>query len=230
MYLAALPPGPAWGTDLLGGDMLRTGHVLRVGGFKWRFVIALVVALAAPAGTENGALGYEALRANKNGDFNDAIGAYALTHTTSSSNLAAGVQALYHDTTGATNTAAGTNALHENTTGTSNIALGNRAGYNLTTGSNNIDIANQGVAADTGNIRIGTQGTQKKAFMAGIYGVVPSGTTKAVVINASGQLGTATTAPARAGSSAQAATIQHQQQEIDQLKKEVAQLKTLVTR
>jgi hypothetical protein len=71
--------------------------------------------------------------------------------------------------------------------------VGNSAGLNLTTGSNNVDIANKGVAADADKIRIGTQGTQTAAYLAGVYGITPSGTTQTVVINSSGQLGSTTT-------------------------------------
>ena len=45
------------------------------------------------------------------------------------------------------------------TTGNNNIAIGFAAGFNVTTGSNNIHIGNQGLAADTALIRIGTEGT-----------------------------------------------------------------------
>jgi len=67
--------------------------------------------------------------------------------------------------------------------------LGNFAGSNLTTGDNNIDIGNQGVAGEAGSIRIGTQGTQAKTFIAGITGAAVTGV--AVKVNAAGQLGTA---------------------------------------
>jgi len=67
--------------------------------------------------------------------------------------------------------------------------LGSFAGSNLTTGNNNIDIGNVGVAAEANTIRIGTQGTQTKTFIAGINGAGVTGV--AVKINAAGQLGTA---------------------------------------
>jgi len=60
---------------------------------------------------------------------------------------------------------------------------------NLTTGSNNIDIGNAGVAAESGKIRIGKQGTHNGTFIAGIAGVVVTG--PHVVVNASGKLGVA---------------------------------------
>jgi hypothetical protein len=51
-----------------------------------------------------------------------------------------------------------------NTIGTRNIALGYLADQNLTTGSNNIDIGNEGVAAESSTIRIGTAGTQRDLY------------------------------------------------------------------
>jgi Chaperone of endosialidase len=66
--------------------------------------------------------------------------------------------------------------------------LGIDAGFNLTTGSNNIDIGNAGVAGESGKIRIGAQGTQTAAFMAGISGVGVTGGA-AVEVTSAGQLG-----------------------------------------
>jgi hypothetical protein len=57
----------------------------------------------------------------------------------------------------------------------------------LTTGSNNIDIGNAGLAADSGSIRIGTAGTQKTAYIAGIENTHV--TSAAVYVTAAGQLG-----------------------------------------
>src|SRR5207247_7414458 len=85
-----------------------------------------------------------------------------------SDNTATGMAALSENTTGNVNTATGRFALGNNTTGTDNIAVGYQAGINLTTGSNNIDIGNVGVAGESTTIRIGTQGTQTKTFIAGI--------------------------------------------------------------
>jgi hypothetical protein len=75
------------------------------------------------------------------------------------------------------------------TAGNSNIALGYGAGANLTTGNSNIDIGNAGVAGESKTIRIGTNGTQTKTFVAGINGAAVTGA--AVKVNAAGQLGTA---------------------------------------
>ena len=90
---------------------------------------------------------------------------------------------------GNSNIAVGSGALFNNTTGGSNIAVGLSAGVNLTTGDNNIDIGNPGVAAESNSIRIGTQGTQMKTFIAGISGIALGGGV-AVRVSASGQLGT----------------------------------------
>jgi hypothetical protein len=156
-------------------------------------------------GSENTANGYQSLYKNTTGSYNTAFGAGALnTNSTGEDNTAAGVGALYSNTSGSTNTASGYRALYSNTSGTdntaigvhalssnttgnSNVALGYQGGYDLTTGSNNIDISNVGVAAESGVTRIGTSGTQKKAFIAGIYGTSVSGS--AVMVDSSGQLG-----------------------------------------
>ena len=101
-----------------------------------------------------------------------------------------GASALYSNTTGDGNTADGNYSLMNNTTGSGNIALGSTAGLNLTTGDFNIDIGNQGVAGDSGKIRIGEQGIQTVTYIAGISGVAVAG--DPVVIDSSGQLGVGT--------------------------------------
>jgi Chaperone of endosialidase len=141
-------------------------------------------------GSFNTADGHNALFSNSTGIQNTATGSFALIFsTTGNFNTADGYFALWNNTTGNSNTASGFNALRENTTGNSNIGLGNFAGSNLTTGDNNIDIGNLGVAGEADTIRIGTQGTQTKTFIAGISGAGVQGV--AVKINAAGQLGTA---------------------------------------
>jgi hypothetical protein len=106
-----------------------------------------------------------------------------------SSNTANGLNALGSNNTGNNNTAQGANALVNNTSGNSNIALGVGAGGNLTTGDNNIDIGNAGVAGEASTIRIGTQGTQTKTFIAGISGTTVAGGV-GVIVGANGKLGT----------------------------------------
>jgi hypothetical protein len=79
--------------------------------------------------------------------------------------------------------------MRNNTTGSFNTALGDNAGFNLTTGSNNIDIGNAGVAGEAKKIRIGTNGSQKNAYIAGISGVTVAGGV-GVIVDSSGHLGT----------------------------------------
>ena len=156
-------------------------------------------------GTNNAGTGYQALYSNLNGYQNTASGAGALfsstvgNHNTASgsnslysntngdSNTASGDSALYANTTGYHNTAFGEGSLLSNTTGANNTALGSNAGYNLTYGSNNIDIGNEGVAGESGIIRIGTSSTQVATYVAGIEDSKVTGS--AVYITSKGQLG-----------------------------------------
>jgi hypothetical protein len=145
-------------------------------------------------GIENTAVGFEALLMNTTisgqiGNDNTATGFQALkSNTTGKFNTANGVDALSSNTTGNTNTAFGTQALFQ-CTGSSNTALGDSAGFQLTTGNDNIDIGNEGVAAEANTIRIGTQGTQTKTFIAGIAPNVLAGGPFTVGITLDGQLG-----------------------------------------
>src|SRR5262249_61838274 len=90
------------------------------------------------------------------------------------------------------NVAMGYQALATNTTGNGNIALGARAGINLTTGDNNIDIGNQGVAGESGAIRIGDPAINTATFIAGIDTMNPAAPIQAVLVDpVTGQLGRA---------------------------------------
>jgi hypothetical protein len=140
--------------------------------------------------SDNNAMGYIALTANTTGTFNNAVGNFSLDHNTAgNNNNAVGYAAMIYNTTGSNNSAQGFWALANNTTGSNNIAIGQYAGYNQTTGSNNIYFGPRGVAAENGVIRIGTPGTQKQAYIAGVSGTVVTGGT--VVVTSSGQLGVA---------------------------------------
>jgi hypothetical protein len=83
----------------------------------------------------------------------------------------------------------GSGTLTALTNGSGNIAIGSSAGSTLTRGSNDIYIGNDGVAAESNTIRIGSGGGQRKTFINGISGAVVTGA--AVSVNADGQLGTA---------------------------------------
>jgi Chaperone of endosialidase len=145
-------------------------------------------ALAYPNGTtKNTAVGARAMQNNVSGSANTATGEQALTSLNNgSSNTATGVAALMNTTSGSSNSALGLSALQTNGTGSNNVAIGDHAGYFIT-GSNNIDIANHGVAGENNAIRIGAVGTQKTAFLAGVYGTPLTGA--AVVVTSTGQLG-----------------------------------------
>jgi hypothetical protein len=112
----------------------------------------------------------------------------ALTHGTG--NVAVGAGALGLGTIAQSNVAVGSGALSNLTTGTANLAVGVSAGSGLTSNEeSNIDIGNTGVAGDFDAIRIGTDGMQHSAYIAGVSGVTsPTGT--AVYISNNGQLGT----------------------------------------
>ena len=141
------------------------------------------------AGSLNTAIGFEALFFNTAGSRNTAVGyAALLDNTTGADNTASGISALSANTTGENNTAAGDSALNANTTGSGNIALGANAGSRLTTGDNNIDIGNAGARDESNTIRIGTQGTQTKTFIAGINNAAIRGIE--VRVNQNGRLGT----------------------------------------
>jgi Chaperone of endosialidase len=139
-------------------------------------------------GDKNTANGVNALQFNTSGSFNTANGAGALLgNDTGDKNTADGANALQNNTTGNSNTANGFGALYSNTSGSGNIALGLGAGLHLTTGDNNIDIGNQGFPGEGNTIRVGTVGTHKATFIAGIIGAPVAGPT--VHVNGSGQLG-----------------------------------------
>ena len=143
---------------------------------------------ANTTGADNTASGVDALYANTTGNYNTASGYQALYGDTAGvQNTAVGANALYTNKDGGFNTAVGTGALQKSANGKYNVALGWQAGNALSAGSHNIDIGNQGEAADNNMIRIGTQGTQTKTFLAGVYNVPLSGS--AVVVTSTGQLG-----------------------------------------
>jgi len=148
------------------------------------------------SGSANTAAGSNTLASNTTGNENTAVGNKALNHNIGqdpagagggNDNTAYGSNALFTNTTGNNNTATGYKALFNSATGSNNIALGFQAGLHVTTGSSNIEIGNVGAAGDNNMIKIGTEGTQAKTFIAGIFNTSVTGS--AVMVNASGQLG-----------------------------------------
>jgi hypothetical protein len=149
-------------------------------------------ALLNSKASDNVAVGNSSLLANISGYENVASGNQTLNaNTTGIRNQADGFQALYKNTTGRNNVASGWHSLYKST-GSFNTALGFNSGANLTNGSNNLDIANVGVAGESATARIGTEGTQTQAYVAGITGTSIPGPAQAVLVNGNGQLGTAT--------------------------------------
>jgi hypothetical protein len=120
---------------------------------------------------------------------NTGVGSGALTSNTADgiNNTASGFDALKSNTGGDNNTAYGVEAML-NANGSGNTALGYEAGMNWTSGSNNIAIGSRGISSDTKTIRIGVQGIQDTAFIAGIYGN-RSERGQPVLINDDGELG-----------------------------------------
>ncbi len=143
-------------------------------------------------GTSNTAIGDSALSSDSGGSGNTAIGNGVLfQNTVGHVNTGVGAGALTTNSSGIANTAIGYAALVFNSSGSSNIAIGVGAGGNLTTGSNNIDIFDAGVADESNTIRIGTGGTQTRAFLAGVRGTTTGlNDAVAVMVDSAGQLGT----------------------------------------
>jgi hypothetical protein len=105
------------------------------------------------------------------------------------SNTAVGVAAL-NDSTGSYNSAIGYFALSANVAGNRNVAVGDYAGANPTASANSIFIGNEGLAADTATIKIGTHNTQTSAFIAGIAGKTVTSAAAVLINTSTGQLGT----------------------------------------
>jgi hypothetical protein len=147
-----------------------------------------VAALLNNTGSNNTATGAFALSNNTTGNLNTANGLSALlSNTSGGSNTAEGGDALVSNTTGAANTAIGAGALSQNIIGNTNIALGRSAGSQVT-GDNNIDIGNNGEAAESDTIRIGSF-LHTATYIAGISGQAAVGG-DAVLITDDGKLGT----------------------------------------
>ena len=142
-------------------------------------------------GYDNSAMGYDSMLHNTAGNYNTAQGLGSMwSNSTGQNNTALGTYALYLNDYGNDNTAVGDGALNNNYSGSNNIGVGYNAGYIPTAGIYNIEIGNMGLAADTGVIRIGTQGTQRFTQIAGISGIKVTGGAQ-VLVNAKGQLGVA---------------------------------------
>jgi hypothetical protein len=91
-------------------------------------------------GTENVAVGVQALLSNTTGSYNNTVGNDSqYTSTSTSYNNSIGDSTLTNNI-GTGNTAIGNHGLVNNTTGNYNVSFGYNAGTSITTGSNNIVI------------------------------------------------------------------------------------------
>jgi hypothetical protein len=102
-------------------------------------------------GTNNTAVGTNAMYFNTTGSYNTAIGRSAmLNNTTGANNTALGYYAMQLNTTGVNNTAVGMQAMLSNTTGSNNVCLGVNSGNDalvtLTTQSNHVVLGNNSTA------------------------------------------------------------------------------------
>ena len=112
-------------------------------------------------GTNNVAIGSNALLLNTTGNDNIANGTNALrSNTTGSSNIANGNGALQSNTIGSVNVAIGQNSLQSNTIGNTNVAIGRNSLLSNTIGSSNVAIGESSLQYNTlgsGNIAYGTE-------------------------------------------------------------------------
>jgi hypothetical protein len=155
------------------------------------------------AGTGNTASGFFALLHNKGGNDNTATGTAADYRCGNSGgaacteNTEVGGNALRNNEIGAHNAAFGFDALEwgEGISGSEDIGIGYKAGDATAGGTSNVDIANTGEKAESNTTRVGTEGAQTRAFVAGVFPAKVTGCP--VQANSSGQLGCGAEPPAR---------------------------------
>ena len=145
---------------------------------------------ATPAnntGTNNLAVGYQALKVNTSGTNNNAIGNSALfANSTGTNNTAIGNTALNANTTGSYNIALGRSALSINSSGTGNIGIGYNTMASNATGTYNIAIGYGANISEglTNAIAIGQSATNATANS------IQLGNTSITKVNTSGAITT----------------------------------------
>lgn len=171
--LAAVTEGR--GNTAVGAETLRsltTGE--QNAGFGWQTLRSLTTGRANLAigtasmvrvtdGSSNTAIGSDTLKATESGEDNVAIGTGALLFSLGNQNVGIG-----------------RSALRRNEEGSGNIAIGFGAGRNSINGNNNVYIGNAGTRDDEGVIRIGTEGTHNRIYLAGELHVAGGGGIAAV--------------------------------------------------
>jgi hypothetical protein len=145
----------------------------------------------ANTGAANNGFGGGTFQAITTGQSSSALGNAALgTLTTGSQNSALGASSGGALNTGGNSTLIGFQSGLLLQSGNSNTALGYQSGSAWGAAvSNNIAIGSIGNVADSGVIRIGTNGTHTAAFMSGIYGVNVGSIASIVSIINTDQLG-----------------------------------------
>jgi hypothetical protein len=119
--------------------MLGAGNYTGDGGFD-NILIGSNAGGTGMTGNSNIAIGNSTF-GNTSGNFNIAMGYFALNQNISgSNNISFGNQSLFKNTTGNHNNALGSFSLSETTTGINNVALGSYSLVQNTTGNNNIAI------------------------------------------------------------------------------------------
>lgn len=150
---------------------------------------------AAMTSRDNVAVGNGALGSDISGNFNVSVGNTSLrNNTTGKGNVAVGYFSAYGVYSGDHNLSIGYNAgpgYPATFEGDRNVMVGRAAGYYApSTASDNIFIGSEGTGDEsTPTIRIGTEGTQTRAFLAGVDGATVTGSD--VLITTDGQLGVA---------------------------------------
>lgn len=146
--------------------------------------------LPGTGGTLNSAVGFSAMHGMTSGSYNVAIGWESLlTSNAGSWNTAVGSQALRNVLTGTNMTVIGAEALENLNVGTNNIAIGYQAAINLLGGDNNIYLGNEGVASESGTMRIGSGLKHTKLYLAGVVGQA-IGSASTMLIDGTGRVGT----------------------------------------
>jgi hypothetical protein len=101
-------------------------------------------------GSQNTAVGYNAMQNNTSGFWNTAVGTSALnSNTTGTVNTAVGKGAMLNNTIGGSNTAVGASAMNANTIGSNNTAVGVEAMSSNTSGANNTAVGQTAMLFNT---------------------------------------------------------------------------------
>ena len=141
-------------------------------------------------GTANSFFGEESGNLTMSGMANTGVGVSSLTANSSGShNVAVGAFSLASNRSGSDNTALGRFALQNTKMGSDNIGIGFNAGSAYANKeSNNITIGSHlpGLSGESNTTRIGVEGTQTAAYVAGIRNIL--GTGNPVAVGANGQL------------------------------------------